>query len=234
VRRRRRQRALVTGSAMSLGLVVGWLLFGSTLLAVQRVEVRGVHRASVAAVRAAVQGEVGHPMALISPQAAATRVTAVPLVRSARVVRSWPSTLVVEVVEREPIAAVPAAGGVSLVDGDGVVIASAARAPAGLPLLDVDLARAGAPALRAARRVSDDLPPALATTVRRISAASPDAVQLTLTDGSSVAWGSADAGSRKAQALAAVHPAALPSPVSIDVSSPDTPAVTTPKRPATR
>jgi cell division protein FtsQ len=231
VRRRRRQRAVVTGSAMTLGLMLGWLLFGSAALAVQRIEVRGTQRVPAGAVRAAVQFETGHSMALISPQDAAARVAAVPLVRSAKVLRSWPSTLVVVVREREPIAAVPAGQGrVALVDEDGVVVEITAHAPGGLPGLDVDVARDGVLALRAARRVSDDLPPLLRPAVRRITAATPDAVGLVLTDGSTVNWGSADDGARKAEALLAVHPRALSRAIAIDVSAPGAPAVTTPGR----
>jgi cell division protein FtsQ len=230
VRRRRQKRAAVTGSAMALGLVLGWLLFGSTALAVQHIEVQGLDRVPEEAVRGAVQFELGHPMTMISPQAAARRVAALPLVSSVKVVRSWPSTLVVEVTEREPIAAVPvAASRFALTDRDGVVVETVARTPAGLPLLDVDVARAGAASLRAARQVYDDLPAALRPTVRRISAASPDAVGLVLSDGSTVNWGSADDGAGKVAALLAVHPRPLSHPAAIDVSAPDTPAVTTPQ-----
>jgi cell division protein FtsQ len=166
-------------------------------------------------------------MALMSPQAVARRVAAVPLVRSVRVVRSWPSTLTVVVTEREPIAAVPAAGGVALVDDDGVVVQTAAGAPAGLPLLDVDLATAGAGALRAARAVAADIPASLRPGLRRIGATSPDDVTFTLADGTRVVWGSADDAARKAEALIAVHPRSVPHPQEVDVSSPGTPAVTT-------
>ena len=230
VRLRRRRRAAVAGGAVTLGLVVGWLLFGSTALAVQHVEVVGLHRVSPEAVRAAVQFEIGHSMALVEPQTAAERVVGVPLVRSARVVRSWPATLRVEVVEREPLAAVPVAGGrVALMDRDGVVVETVAHAPAGLPLLDVDVARAGAATLRAARQVSDDLAVRLRPSVRRISAVTPDAVTLVLSDGTTVTWGSAQDGSRKSAALLALHPRALPHPVAVDVSSPETPAITQPR-----
>ncbi|HEY6793407.1 MAG TPA: FtsQ-type POTRA domain-containing protein [Kineosporiaceae bacterium] len=231
VRRRRRQRAVVTGSAMTLGLLVGWLLFGSGTLAVQRIEVRGAQRVSAGDVRAAVRFELGHPMALIAPGAAARAAAAVPLVRSATVVRSWPSTLIVVVHERQPIAAVPAgAGGLALLDEDGVVVGTTAHAPVGLPVLDVDVGRAGAASLRAARRVSDDLPAALRRMVRRITAATPDAIGLVLTDGSTVNWGSADDGPGKAEALLALHPRPVEEAVTIDVSAPDSPAITRPTR----
>jgi cell division protein FtsQ len=227
VRRRRRRRVGLLGAALVLGLLVGWLMFGSTVLAVHRIEVRGAHRVPVAAVREAASRELGRSMALISPQQVAVRVVGLPLVAHATVVRRWPSTLVVTVTERQPIAAVPAAGGtVSLVDRDGVVVDTAPRAPDGLPLLQVDLTRAGVPALRAARQVYDDLPPSVRATVHGIRALSPDAVSFVLSDGSTVLWGSAQDDARKAAALAGVHPKPLAHPVTIDVTSPDTPALT--------
>jgi cell division protein FtsQ len=116
---------------------------------------------------------------------------------------------------------------VDLVDEDGVVVASAATPPAGLPLLDVDVRAAGPATLRVARQVSDGLPDRVRAMVRRISATGPDAVVLTLTDRSKVTWGSAQDGAEKADALLALHPRPLPKPTQIDVSSPGTPAVRT-------
>jgi cell division protein FtsQ len=231
VRRRRLRRAALAGGALVLGLAVGWLLFGSTFLAVRHVVVRGVDRVPVDAVRAAVRPEVGRPMAIVSTQGAAARVAAVPLVKSVQVVRSWPSTLIVQVNERQPLAAVPAASGrVDLVDGDGVVVvAAAAAAPPGLPLLDVDVRRAGPAGLRAARSVSDGLPDRVRLMVRRISATSADGVTLVLTDGTTVLWGSAEENDVKADALLALHPKPLRKATTVDVSSPDTPAITVPR-----
>jgi cell division protein FtsQ len=225
--RRRRQRVMVLAAALVFGLGVGWVLFGSQFLAVQRVEVVGLHRVGLADVQQAAAGQLGRPMALTSPQAVAERVVRLPLVLSARVERSWPSTLLIIVVERQPIAAVPlSAGGFALMDGDGVTVATAGSPPPGLPVLDVDVRRAGPAALQAARQVSDSLPDTLRTGLRQISAVSPDAVSIVLADGSTVLWGSAKDSSDKILALHAVHPKALPHPMLIDVSAPEAPAVT--------
>jgi cell division protein FtsQ len=227
VHRRRRRRAAVVAAALTLGLACGWLMFASPVLAVQRVELHGLHRVPADQVRAVADREFGRAMALTSPQAVAERVVQVPLVLSARVEREWPSTLVIIVGEREPIAAVAASGGaVALVDGDGVVIESAPAAPPDLPLLDVDVRKAGAAALRAARSVSDAIPAQLRPTVRKITASSPDSVSFVLGDGSRVEWGSAQDGPTKATALLAIHPKPLKRPIRIDVSAPDAPAVT--------
>jgi cell division protein FtsQ len=226
-RHRRHRRLVVVAVSATAGVLLGRLFFGSTLLAVHRVEVRGLHRVSAEAVQAAAVPEVGQPMALISPQAVARRVAIVPLVRSVRVVRSWPQTLVVEVVERQPIAAVPAAGGqLSLVDDDGVDVQTVAQAPAGLPVLDVDVARAGVGALNAARQVAGDIPVRLRPGLRRIGATSPDDVTFTLADGTTVIWGSADDPTAKAAALLAVRARSGSHSSVIDISAPDSPAVT--------
>jgi cell division protein FtsQ len=206
---------------------VGWLVFASPLLAVRDVQVRGVQRLSAGEIESLASSQLGRSMALASPREVVDRVAGLRLVRSARVARSWPSTLVVTVVEREPMAAIRSAGGrVDLVDDDGVIVDTVARAPAGLPLVEVNVQRAGAESLRAARAAADDLPPTLRQGVRTIRATSPDAVSFVLADGSTVTWGSAQDGARKAASLLAVHPRPLRHKVIIDVSAPDAPAVT--------
>jgi cell division protein FtsQ len=227
VRRRRRRRIGLLAGALIFGIVVGWVLFASPFLSVQQVRLRGLHRVPALEVRAAADPETGRPMALISPQAVAERVVRLPLVLSARVDRSWPMTLVITVVEREPIAAVPSPGaGFDLRDPDGIVVDHVDTVPRGLPVLVVDVDKAGPAGLRAARRVSDALPATLRASVRRISASSEDAVTLTLTDGSTVLWGSAQDSAGKVTALLAVHPKPVSHRITIDVSAPDAPAVT--------
>lgn len=213
-------------AAVASGLGLGWLIFASPVFAVRDIEVRGLHRLPEPEIEALAAGQVGRSIALVSPQAVSDRVADLPLVRSVTVTRSWPSTLVVSVTEREPIAGVPSGKKIALVDGDGVVVETVAKIPAGLPLLDVDLARTGAQTLRAAREVADDIPASLRGGVRSVRASSPDAVSFQLSDGTTVVWGSAQDGDRKAAALLAVRPRRLGARVVIDVSAPDAPAVT--------
>jgi cell division protein FtsQ len=196
------------------------------VFSVQRVQLDGLQRVPADQVRAVADQQFGRPMALTSPQTLAEQVVQIPLVLSARVERRWPSTLVITIAEREPIAAVAAAGGgFDLVDGDGVVVAAAPSPPPGLPQLEVNVPTAGAGALRAARQVFDEIPAPFRATLRAIGATSPDAVSFVLGDGTTVEWGSADDGAKKAVALLAVHPKPLKHPARIDVSAPDVPAV---------
>jgi cell division protein FtsQ len=149
-------------------------------------------------------------------------------VQSVDVVRSWPSTLVVPVHERQAVAAVPStAGGVDLVDGDGTVLVHVANAPAGVPTLDVDVPTAGSAALQAAIAVNATLSTEVRSRVSSISATSPDAVSLQLTDGPRVVWGDDGRPERKAEVLLRLlqDPTASRGSV-LDVSAPDAPAVT--------
>ncbi|MDQ1288962.1 MAG: cell division protein FtsQ [Actinomycetota bacterium] len=226
VRRRRRRRAGFVVVVVASGLGAGWVVFASPVLAVRAVEVRGLHRLRAADVEALAATERGRALALASPSAVATKVAALPLVRSVTVERSWPSTLVVTVTEREPIAGVPRGGRIALVDADGVEVQLVAALPAGLPLLEVDVARSGPATLRAAREVADAIPATLRRGVRSVRATSPDGVTFRLADGTTVVWGSSQDGPQKAAALVAVHPRSHGRRVVIDVSAPDAPAVT--------
>lgn len=231
VRRRRNRRiAIITGvvvviaAVVAAGLIAPWAT-------VERIAVAGTHRLPAGVVRDAATSELGRPLLLADLKAVADRVREQTLVRGVIVTRTWPGTLSIRVVEREPVAAVPGPGGVTLVDPDGVRVAEAARAPAGLPLVQVNLATAGPAALRAVVAVLAGLSPPLREQVRSAGATSADSVWLTLADGSRVLWGSSDAGAAKVDALTALRrsrgTAGLPrrAVVVYDVSAPGAPAV---------
>ncbi|ABS04661.1 Polypeptide-transport-associated domain protein FtsQ-type [Kineococcus radiotolerans SRS30216 = ATCC BAA-149] len=214
-----------------LGLLLvaaGWLLLGSPWLRVTEVRVDGVERTDLATVRAVVDGQRGNALARVDTRSLAAEVSALPLVQGADVVRSWPSTLVVTVHERQAVAAVPSTtGGVDLVDGTGTVLVHAADAPSGVPLLDVDVAAAGGDALQAAIAVNATLSTEVRSRVSSISATSPDAVSLQLAGGPRVVWGDDSRPERKAEVLLRLlaDPTASAGSV-LDVSAPDAPAVT--------
>jgi cell division protein FtsQ len=167
-------------------------------------------------------------MVLVDTGALAGRLAQIPLVRSVDVVRHWPSTLVVTFHERRPAAAVPAAGGgFRLVDRDGVQVDLVTTRPATLPVLQIDVTKAGAPALAATLDVLEGLPPDLSRGLASIGAGSPDDVWFVLDGAGKVVWGSSDRADRKVEALRALL-AITPSRGArtvYDVSSPDSPAV---------
>ena len=220
-RRRRRRIAVALVVALLAGLV--WVALWSPWVRVAGVQVTGTDRVPQARVAAAADTEIGRSMAFARTDEVAQRIRREqPLVRAVTVTRRWPSTLRIAVTEREPVAAVPDAGQLRLVDADGVTVARA-RSAGDLPRVEVDLTRPDAVAsLRECVEVASGLPASLAKRVRRLGATTPDRVWLELAGGARVDWGSGDDTPRKAEVLAAL----LPQKASLyDVRSPDTPAV---------
>ena len=229
VRARRRRRRLLAALAVVLLAGLGWVALWSPWASVKSVEVSGTDRVPRAEVLAAAEDEVGRSMLLArTGDVAASVREEQPLVRAVTVTRRWPSTLRIQVLEREPVAAVQVGRELRLVDADGVVVervaaGKAARAAGDLPRVEVDLARPDAvAALRACVEVARGLPPSLAQKVRRLGATTPDRVWLDLTGGARVDWGSGDDTPRKAEVLEALLPQKASS---YDVRSPETPAV---------
>jgi cell division protein FtsQ len=212
---------LLTAAALTAVALGAWVVLSSSLLAAREITVVGADRLAPAAVEEALGKVLGTPLARLDTGALADRVEQLPLVHDAEVVRAWPGTLEVRLVERVPIAAVPdPAGGVRLVDDEGVVVAHEEQPPADLPLVQVDVPTAGPDALRAASAVLSALPDDLRTQVEQVGATSPDDVRMTLRGGGEVVWGSAADSELKARVLQTLRsqPAAV-----YDVSSPLTP-----------
>ena len=205
-------------------LGLAWVLFGSSWLVVDRVEVVGAVRVSAAEVERAVAVDSGTPLARVDTGAAEQRVAALPPVLAVEVSRSWPGTLRVEVTERTAVAAVVGAAGadgsagaagsagvsvadgvsvpdgVRLIDAGGVLFGAERALPAGLVALRVEAPGPQDPTTRAALQVHADLPVALRQRVRAITARSPSAVELVLADGKQVVWGAPGGTATKAAA----------------------------------
>jgi cell division protein FtsQ len=227
VRARRRRRVLIVIAVVLVLNGLAWVAVKSPWATVQKIEVTGTDRVSIAAVRAEAEAELGHPMLLARTADIATRVGRQKLVRSVQVRRHWPSTIRIQVLERVPVAALPAGSSLSLVDRDGVEVERVKVAPAGLPRLEVDRGAASVPALRGSLAVLQALPSTLSQRLLAIGADSPDGIWLKLRDskvpgGARVEWGDSAQSRRKAQVLMALLPQHA---VGYDVRSPDTPAV---------
>jgi cell division protein FtsQ len=199
---------------------------------VQKVTVTGTARIPVGSVQGMLADQRGRPLLLVDTAMLSARVRALPLVAGVSVRRVWWSGLSVEVRERQAVAAVPARSGVRLVDVEGVEVATASRAPAGLPLVQVDLDRAVPGSLAAVLQVLAGLPAPLIRQVSAVGAASPDSVWLTLKDGSRVLWGSTADTADKVVVLSRLRVVAQQAGTQAkgrvyDVSAPDAPAVST-------
>jgi cell division protein FtsQ len=120
---RRRLRRVVAGLAVAAVVTLGVLLVRSPLLDVDRIAVHGADRTGAAAVAAATGVSPGDRLVGVPLGEVADRVGRLPWVASVEVSRTWPGTLRVRVVERVPVAAVPA-------------VAAQGGAPAGWVLVD--------------------------------------------------------------------------------------------------
>jgi cell division protein FtsQ len=185
-------------------LAVAWVLFASTWLAVDRVQVSGTSRLTPAQVVAAAGVEVDTPLARVDTGAVEGRVAALDPVADVAVRRSWPGTLSVQVTERAPVAAVPRGGAFTLVDRDGVPFATDGALPPGVVRLEVARPGPADPATGAALAVHAELPAALRAKVSVVKAPSPSSVVLVLGDGRQVVWGRPGGAATKAGAVLAL------------------------------
>ena len=183
-----------------LGAAV-WMAGFTAVFGVRTVVVRGAEAVSADAVLAAAAVPVGEPLIRLDASGISRRVGAIPGVQHARVSRSWPNTVRIDVVERTPTAVVPRGSAFYLIDTDGVLFQQVATPPAGLPRLVVARPAADDPATRAALVVIDSLTPALRRVVQVVEAPTPDSVTLGLHDGRTVIWGGSGQSQAKARAL---------------------------------
>jgi cell division protein FtsQ len=220
-RRRRLRAALPWALGAGVALLVGallWVVYETAVLGVREVRVAGTDVLTPEQVREAAAVPEHKPLARIDLDRVRARVEALAPVDHAVVSRSWPSTVDVRVVERTPVAAVPAGQQFVLIDGTGVAYRTVARPPAGLPL--ARLAQPG-PAdvnTRAALTVLRSLTRPLRAQLVEISVPAPARIRLGLRRDRTVIWGDDTASATKAQ-VATVLLARRGD--TLDVSAPD-------------
>lgn len=201
-RRARHRRTLWLSAlgAVVLVVVAALLVSVSPLMALRTIKVSGTQRVDAAAVRRSLHGQLGTPMPFLDSAAIKADLAEFPLIRSYSTEVHPPGTLIVRVVERQPVGVVKSGSHYALVDPAGVVISRFDQRPAGHPLI---AARPGTAGFSAAARVLQSLPSALAGTVDTATATTEDDVSFTLLgSGATVVWGSADKSGLKATILA--------------------------------
>lgn len=229
--RRRRARwspwRWVAGVVVVLGIVAAalWLVFFSSVLAVDEVEVNGADVLETADVRTAARVPEGRPLARVDVAGIERRVEALAAVRDATVTRAWPDGIRIDVVERVAIAVVVRGTTVQGIDADGVAFRTYEEAPSDLPLVELGEG-ADTEAVVEAARVVAAMPDDTAAQVASIAVTSVDQIDLTLRDGSAVVWGSAEDSDAKGEVLAV-----LLAQDDLDVEEYD---VSVPARPTTR
>ena len=208
-RRRRRWAIAVGGVAALAAAAIG--VSRSPLLAVHHLRLSGEGHTTTAQVLAATGLDRRPLMTELALGRLRAKLEALPWVASASVQRHWPQTVAIRVTERVPVAAVPsAAGSMALVDRSGRVLTEGADVGSGAPTI-TGLAPAGSPGsvLAPAPGMSDAL--VLAAGLPAVEAASSSQIKgivvadgtldLTLTGGATVTFGTADGLDAKLLAL---------------------------------
>jgi len=210
-----------------LGSVLGavwlcYLLLFSSVLGARTIDVAGTAVLSADEVRAAAGVSGGHPMLRLDTGAVADRVRGLAPVAGVQVQRSWPSTLVIRITERVPLAFVRVPDGARLVDATGFGFATVAQPPPGLPELYAGSSEATVAAAGVLAALAAPAHERLRTELVAVRADGPFDVQLTLRGERTVRWGSATESDRKAAVLAVL----LSQPGKVyDVASPDLPTI---------
>ncbi len=203
-----------------VGLVV--IAVYSPLLALRTVTVDGTSRVDSAQIRGAVTDQLGTPLALLDYSRITRRLAAIPLIRSYVTETVPPDTLVIHVVERQPVGQVRAGASYKLVDPAGVTIQDSAQRVAGVPLIDLGSGSVTDPSFTAAVKVLLALPAPLLAKVESVTAKTQDDVSLVLSGvGQSVRWGNSDDSQAKATLLDALIKVTDPNRAGqFDVSAP--------------
>ncbi|MGH8791321.1 MAG: cell division protein FtsQ/DivIB [Stackebrandtia sp.] len=221
-RLKRRWVVLAVAGVLVVGGGTGWFVYGSPALAVESVEVSGATFTDVEDVRAAAKVPAGTALATVDADAVAERVAQLPEVRRVSVVRDWPHTVVVEIVERSPRLAVPDGKKFILVDEFGVAYRTVSERPGDAVLAKLKDPGREDPSTAAVLTVTSALTPKLENILVEVDAEAATRVTLELEDGRTVFWGDASESDRKAEVATVLLQR---SEKHIDVSAPDVPTV---------
>ncbi len=220
----------VVAAVLVVALVAGgiWLVYFSTLLTVQRVDVQGQHLLSRQEVLETAKVPAGEQLARLDVGAIAARLRARAEVRSVDVSREWPDAVQIKIQERVAVAVIEIGGRLRGLDAEGVVFTDYAKPPPGLPRISSTSATTP-DALREAATVVSALPKELSAMVDHVEVLTVDQITLVLKDQRIVLWGSSDDSALKAEVLLKL----LRQPAKIyDVSVPSQPATCPEQNPA--
>ncbi|MHA7304605.1 cell division protein FtsQ/DivIB [Arthrobacter sp. TMN-49] len=236
---KRRRRTLwfsAVAVAAVVALVMAVALF-SPALAVKTVVFDGQKLVGEKILQDAVAPLLARPLPQVNGAEVEELLKPIIEVKSSRIEARPPSTLVVHIVERVPVALLKNGKEYLLVDQDGVQLAATTDpGKVALPLIDGGKAAIGKDTFAAVTAVLANLPQSILGQLANASAKSPDAVELKLADGRSVTWGNASDMVLKAQVLEALLNA--PPPTSVAGKPAPAPAkvfdVSAPRHPVTR
>lgn len=232
---RRVRRGPLLAYLVAATLLVGggtWVLYGSSWLRVEKVTATGTEVLTPGQVLAAAAVPVGAPLVSVDTDEIEERVRGrLPRIDSVDVVRAWPHGIGLKVTERKPVLLIKKGTDFVEVDASGVRFDTVPKAPAGVPVLELNAERSPSARrfdeerlLHEAVLVAGSLPEPISKETVQVKVGSYDSVVLELTRGRTVTWGSGEQSDAKGRALTALLKAA-PKAGHFDVSVPTAPAV---------
>ncbi|MFE5561364.1 cell division protein FtsQ/DivIB [Streptomyces sp. NPDC056544] len=230
---RLRRGPVLASLAAAVVLAAGgtWVLYGSSWLRVEKVAATGMDVLTSEQVLGAAAVPVGAPLVSVDTEEIEGRVRGrLPRIDSVDVVRAWPHGIGLKVTERKPVLLIKKDANFVEVDASGVRFDTVPKAPAGVPVLELNAGRSPSARrfdeerlLHEAVLVAGALPEPIAKETVQVKVGSYDSVVLELTGGRSVTWGSGEQSDAKGRALNALLKAA-PKAAHFDVSVPTAPA----------
>ena len=217
-RSHRRRVFLAVGGLVTVAGAAIYAAGWTGLMGVNAIEVEGAGSIPVEELVAVAGIPEGTPMMRVDVRAATARLADLPQLSSVDVRRQWPRTVVLSVSEREAVAVQKADGGWELLDDRGAPFAVVSDKPKDLPTVARSADEATNTAMLAALA---EMSPEVRGRVAQISAASPNAIRLTLRKSYVVVnWLSAEQSEYKSAVLAVLLEVDAGW---FDVSNPDTP-----------
>ncbi len=221
VRKRRRVWVVAGSAVVALALFVAAGVF-TPIMAVREIQVVGASRIDAAELVGALGRFEGVPLALVNEQDVHRTLEPFPLIQRYSIERIPPHTLIVRIEERDPVLALEREGQFVLVDPAGVLVATSAERPEGVPLGSGTIIDTASPAFTAVAAVVRDMPTDLRVQLAAAAASSGQDIEFTLTSGTRVMWGDDANTQRKAAVLRAML-ASIGTVSVIDVASPESP-----------
>jgi cell division protein FtsQ len=227
-----RRLVLLSAGLSLVALVVSALmLLHSSLLSARVLHLRGALHESRAEVLSVTGLDAHPPLVDLSQGAVARALERLPWVRTARVVKDWPTGVTISLTERHPVAYVALkAGRSALIDQTGRILAVVPGVPSGLVAI-VPVGPPGAPGTRlrvgvGVLEVAARLPGSLRSKVAALSFGAAG-VQARLVNGPEVIFGTATSLGAKLTALSTVlDKVSLHGIVTLDVADPSQPLLT--------
>jgi len=168
-------------------VVAWWALYQSRLFLIEDIKVVGTHRLSSERVMQMANVRLGEPLISANPKSVSQNLSNIPQIKSARVERGWPHSVLITVTERSPVALVKSGAGFNLIDDEGMLAGKTDHPPKKMRVIS---ATPNTPAMKAAVQIALAIP--AKWKVASISAANSNSVIVQLTRGQSIAFGSGD------------------------------------------